>query len=466
MAESALNKGNVEEAISAFRRLMEMSDDPSFQDRLAQVYESQGETTLALENYSQLVERYRASEKWEEAASATERIMVLDPNNLNVRRGLTDLYRQLGMTERVLEQTYQLGKYYQDQGDLHEACQFFEQVLVSLPEHHEARRHLVEVYLDSNRVSEALQQSEALTEHYLQTQDHANAINLYRRLVAVQPENIDLREKLIRFYNFAQDRDSAMDEWLAVAQLHSRRESWELAVRAYQNLLEMDPGRGEVYYQLARIYMEKLQNPTGALHAFEKVYELEPGHVEAMSRFVRMLLRMGKADMAARVLKTLEKANPEEGAKVRTAILTDFRSRIENAPTDLRARFVYGELCFHLDELDAAIEQFQQTRRDRGYELKSFNMLGMCFAEKKGFNMVELAVKQFRKGLETPGHPEGEYLELRYNLAMLQYRNNRFQEALQELRDCQAVDITYRDVREWIRRIESEIAGGPKVSRR
>jgi hypothetical protein len=92
-------------------------------------------------------------------------------------------------------------------------------------------------------------------------------------------------------------------------------------------------------------------------------------------------------------------------------------------------------------------------------------MLGLCFAEKTGYYMLDLAVRQFRKGLETPGFSEQEYLELRYNLAMLQYRNNRLQEALQELKDCYAVDIAYRDVREWIRKIENDIAGGPKVNR-
>ena len=89
-------------------------------------------------------------------------------------------------------------------------------------------------------------------------------------------------------------------------------------------------------------------------------------------------------------------------------------------------------------------------------EFKKFAMKG---------NMLDLAIRQFRRGLETPGFSEQEYLELRYNLAMLQYKNNRLQESLQELKDCYAVDIAYRDVREWIRRIENEIAGGPKVNR-
>ena len=72
--------------------------------------------------------------------------------------------------------------------------------------------------------------------------------------------------------------------------------------------------------------------------------------------------------------------------------------------------------------------------------------------------MLDLAIKQFKKGLETRGHSEQSYLELRYNLAMIQYQNGRMSEALSDFKECYRVDITYRDVRSWIEKIETELA--------
>jgi tetratricopeptide (TPR) repeat protein len=464
LAEAALTKGSVEEAIDAFSRLMEISDDPTFQDRLAQVYESQGRTEEALHHYRQLVDRYSAAEQWEEAASATERIVTLLPEDLSVRRTLTELYQRLGLTERVLEQRFQLACHYLAQKDVDTAAELLEQVLNEHPSHNSARRVLLDVYLAQGRIEEALKQSESLTAHFILEKDHANAIELYQKLVEAQPENADLRKHLIRFYEMAQDSASAAEQWLSLAQLYCRFESWEEGVAAYTRVLELDDSRAEIHYQLARIYLEKMGDAALALQEFHRVYELDPGNTQAMSKYIRILLRLSKADSAAEVIRRLTEVNPE-AADVKDSVMKDFRQRIDSEPSDLRARFVFGELCYHLGELDHAIEQFQQTRRDRSFELKSYNMLGLCFAEKTGFNMLDLAIRQFRKGLETPGFSEQDYLELRYNLAMLQYRNNRLQEALQELKDCYAVDIAYRDVREWIRRIENEIAGGPKVNR-
>ncbi|CAN0422360.1 unnamed protein product, partial [Phaeothamnion confervicola] len=264
----------------------------------------------------------------------------------------------------------------------------------------EARRFLVDAYLETAQVENALKESAPLTEHYLATQDHESAISLYAKLIEVEPSNPTLRLTLIQFYDMAGDRENAAEQWLYLAQLHSRESQWEQAIQAYNKLLELDESRVEIHYQLAMIYLDKMSNAGEALKQFHRVFELNPGHTEAMSKYIRMLLRLGKSDLAAKVLQKLEGANPD-GAQVRKVVLADFRSRIESEPSDLKARFVYGELCYHLGELDLGIEQFQQTRRDGAFELRSYNMLGLCFAEKSGFNMLDLAIKQFRKGLET-----------------------------------------------------------------
>ncbi|MCA9792493.1 MAG: tetratricopeptide repeat protein, partial [Candidatus Eremiobacteraeota bacterium] len=348
--------------------------------------------------------------------------------------------------------------------ELPEAIALYEKVVAARPQKYDARRLLVDAYLDSGKVPAALQQSEALTEHYLTTKDHQTAIELYKRLVEADSENVELRERLIKFYNMAEDSTNAMEQWLVLAGLHRANERYAQAVDCYRRALELDESRVDLHYELAQIHVDHLDDIESAMRQFRRVYELAPTNLEAMERYIRMLLDAGSAGEAGEVLNKLVESS-DSGDQVREALLSELKAKIERDPADMSARFNYGELCFHLGELDLGIEQFQQTRRDPAFELKSYNMLGLCFAEKTGFNMLDLAIKQFRKGLETRGHSDQDYLELKYNLAMLQYRNGRLQESLQELKDCYAVDIAFKDVREWVRRIEAEIAGGPRFPR-
>jgi tetratricopeptide (TPR) repeat protein len=213
----------------------------------------------------------------------------------------------------------------------------------------------------------------------------------------------------------------------------------------------------ELQHRLALLYAEKIGDKVAALTQLRKLFQLAPERLDAVKMYIDILLTEEQVSEAGQVLQQLEQAGGES-LVIKDDVIDSLRSRVETNPSDLKARFNYGELCYHLGDLDHAIEQFQQTRRNPDFELLSYNMLGLCFAKKKGFNMLDLAIKQFKKGLETKGHTEQAYLELRYNLAMIQYQNGRISEALTDFKECYRVDITYRDVRSWIEKIETELA--------
>ena len=224
-----------------------------------------------------------------------------------------------------------------------------------------------------------------------------------------------------------------------------------------QKALELDENQIDLQHKLALIFTEQLGNKVAALAQLRKLFQLAPDRLDAVQMYIDILLKEEQVSEAGQVLHQLEQAGGESVA-IRNNVIASLRTQVEGNPADLKARLNYGELCYHLGDLDHAIEQFQQTRRSPEFELQSYNMLGLCFAKKKGFNMLDLAIKQFKKGLETRGHSEQSYLELRYNLAGIEYQNGRLKEALNDFKECYRVDITYRDVRSWIEKIEGEMA--------
>ena len=458
LAETALTKGEVDEAVSAFQQLLEISNDPVFEERLAQIYESKGDMDRALRSFQSLVIRYQQEERWEEAARVTERIVELNPELLEDRGGLVELYKKLGMSEKAMEQQFRLAHAYQERGDLEPAIRLYEDVLGHQPHNQNARRLLVDAYLDSNHVGAALEQAEALTEYYLGTKDHQTAIELYSRLVEADSENVELQERLVKFYGLAGDPENARLRWIGLADLHESRERYDKAAEAIQRALELDESQIELQNRLALLFTEKIGDKVAALTQLRKLFQMAPDRLDAVRMYIDILLKEEQVSEAGLVLQQLEQAGGES-ASIKNGVIESLKARVEGNPTDLKERFNYGELCYHLGDLDHAIEQFQQTRRSPDFELMSYNMLGLCFAKKKGFNMLGLAINQFKKGLETRGHNEQAYLELRYNLAQIQYQNGRLAESLNEFKECYRVDIAYRDVRSWIEKIESEMAG-------
>jgi tetratricopeptide (TPR) repeat protein len=312
LGETAIARGDLPAAISAFQQLLEHSYHPAFEERLAQVYESQGDLDRALSCFGSLACRYRADEHWQEAARVTQRMAALEPDEPGHREALIALYQRLGLAGQAVEQQLQLARHYQQREQSEPAVFWYQQVLKL----------------------------------------EANNLEACQRLAEADPQNVELRERLVKLQELAGDRESVRSGWLQLSNLHTRN---------------------------------------------------------------------GCAEQA------------------------------------LSARFHYGELCYHLGDLDLAIEQFQQTRKHPDLELKSYTMLGLCFASKRGLMMLDLAIRQFQKALEVQGRSQQDYLEVRYQLAMVLFENSRAVAALAELRKCYEIDVAFRDVSYWIERVERSL---------
>ena len=244
--------------------------------------------------------------------------------------------------------------------------------------------------------------------------------------------------------------------WIDLSSLHEKHGRYLKAAEAMQKALEFDGEQIELQHKLALLYVEKVGDKVAALVQLRRLFQLAPDRLDAVNMYVDILLKEEQVTEAGQVLQQLEQAGGD-GLAIKNDVISSLKSEIEQNPSDLKSRFNYGELCYHLEDIDHAIEQFQQTRKSADFELMSYNMLGLCFARKSGFNMLDLAIMQFKKGLEIRGHSEPAYLELRYNLASIQYKNGRLKASLSDFQECYRIDIAYRDVGSWIEKIEAEL---------
>lgn len=132
--------------------------------------------------------------------------------------------------------------------------------------------------------------------------------------------------------------------------------------------------------------------------------------------------------------------------------------RIQAAPENAALRFAAACLFLQRGLLQPAIMHLQRTVQVPEFELASYARLGRAFVQDPRFG-IDMALRQFRKGLQSKGHPAGEYLSLRYDLAMLLYRQGRLHEAVPELKQIVAVDVTFRHALELQKLIEQERDG-------
>jgi tetratricopeptide (TPR) repeat protein len=464
-AEALVRNDLPTEALEVYKKVFELTGATEIQEKIAGLYLEHGFNEEALREFQSLTDQYMESENWGRVVLSLEQVVRLSPEDVEAHRKLVEIYRRLNDAERVLEGSVVLARLLMTKECWDEAREIFEAILAEHGGRHDLMRELVDVYLAQGALDRALEKIQILSEFHYKKKQYTEAIELFRKLLEYLPGDLAAKEKLATFYALGGERDRALEEIFFLTERYSERKEWDEVIRIYRKAISsIDDRNPEVHYRLGVVLADKKHDIREATHAFRKAYELDPRNSEAIQRLISCYLAENRPQEAVALLNKLLEMDPANSA-LRDRMLEDYQRRAEESPDDIRSRFNLGVIYKELSMLDNAIEQFQQTKRYPEMLLQSYNMLGLCFAEKPG--MRDVAVKQFKKGLETKGYKDEEYLELNYNLARLYEGWGMLAEALKYYQDAYSSDISFRDVSQRLKQIQEEIrsAGSGKVTR-
>jgi len=137
-------------------------------------------------------------------------------------------------------------------------------------------------------------------------------------------------------------------------------------------------------------------------------------------------------------------------------IFKAFRRKVDQQveEEDYETRYNLGIAYKEMGLLDEAIGEFQYASRDPKLFLECCSILGICFKEK---GMTDLAIKWYRKALESTGHSEDKYQGLRYDLGDLYTEKGDYGQALAFFSEVYGINSNYRDVASRIRELRKRI---------
>jgi tetratricopeptide (TPR) repeat protein len=211
LAEAHASQNNWDGALQALKALKElMPEDHGVHTRLADIYFRQGHLTDALGELNDLLIHYQKSNDNDKTLETLGHMARLAPNNVAVRRKLSDLYLKLGMTEYGLAESNTLAELqlkagllkdamrtYQKAADLHytlgqhdKAIGIYEKIVRIAPRDLSARDQLVNMYIQSGKMKEAIASERSLADLFIQEGRTEEAIAALHQLLALSPEDV------------------------------------------------------------------------------------------------------------------------------------------------------------------------------------------------------------------------------------------------------------------------------------
>jgi tetratricopeptide (TPR) repeat protein len=143
-----------------------------------------------------------------------------------------------------------------------------------------------------------------------------------------------------------------------------------------------------------------------------------------------------------------------EGEVSLEEIFREFKKGVEQqlSAEDYETHSNLGIAYKEMGLIDEAIGEFQLASKDPERAVECCSMLALCFLEK---GMPQLAVKWYRKGLETPRIKEQETVGLLYDLGKVYQSTGDLENAYRTFLDVYGMDNHFRDVTSKVRELEA-----------
>jgi tetratricopeptide (TPR) repeat protein len=136
--------------------------------------------------------------------------------------------------------------------------------------------------------------------------------------------------------------------------------------------------------------------------------------------------------------------HPEEPA---LSALLQAEKQVEHYPNDLAYRYQYGELLYHEQRYNEALQQLQAAQQSPKNRILSLYYLGLCFKEKR---QNDIAIQQFETALASHSIMDDTRKKILYELASLCELTHQPERATTLFKEIYMNDIRFRDVADRI----------------
>jgi outer membrane protein assembly factor BamB/tetratricopeptide (TPR) repeat protein len=171
-------------------------DNAALRERLAQAYSDLGSVPKAAAHLLRVVDIHRGAGRLEEALAVSRRIVEIDPNNLENRERSLKIHFDLRDTEGVLADAGVLAELYRGHGDSERVKNMYKLVLEIVPDDIEIRRKVINICLDAGDKEAAAEEYDAIGKLLEAKGDTAGLQEVYQKILRLAPHRRDLLKKI------------------------------------------------------------------------------------------------------------------------------------------------------------------------------------------------------------------------------------------------------------------------------
>lgn len=256
----------------------------------------------------ELARQHIEAGRFDKALTEYQKLARQDPDDLRLLLRIAELHVKLKQVQQAIALYREVAVRYTDEGFYLKAVAVHKSMLRLNPSLREANLALAELYEKMGLAQDAVHQYQILLRYHDQKGQTDKALELRRRIVALDPANITNRVRLAEAFQLQGDEEASLREYEVLAEQLQERGSETQLIELYEKILNRRPDHLEILKRLCCIYEAK-QDWRKVLHwltAGAIVVAKEPGLLRLLASVLARLNQMESARTKWRELARLQ----------------------------------------------------------------------------------------------------------------------------------------------------------------
>lgn len=233
--------------------------------------------------------------KVELALSSFKQILRYDPKNRRIKKQVADLQMRLGQTKEATDLYLSIVETMVKENQHKQAIPLYRDLIKLRPKDYEMHLEIAECMLKSNMNNDAISHFKKAVE-MTQRQKPDKAQEIQKKVIALQPGELQERRKLAELLEAANWLDKASDEWKRFAELNRRLGNPKEAARSMEQAVRIrENWESRLDAAQARLDAKEPRRSLEHVHQIYKEYYLEPRVLALLGAGLQSVHRLDQA---------------------------------------------------------------------------------------------------------------------------------------------------------------------------
>ncbi|MBN1901704.1 tetratricopeptide repeat protein [Candidatus Sumerlaeota bacterium] len=442
--------GSPEDVVKEYHRILALKENQlQLREEFIAYLKSIDYKDEAFKEIRSLVDLYKEQKNFPKSAGLLEELIPLKPEDNSLKSELADMYMSMDIHQEALNYYAQAAAGYREQGEESKTIEIYRKILQIDPQEESIREELAQILASqasqseksSKRSKGANLKTEAI-EHFLflinkrrqEEREHENT-RFYMKILDLDPEMKDIREKLAAAYEMAQDPESALEQLMILAESYKKEGDFNTAIERCKRAKTILPGN-----EMPRGLLLNLYEASG------DTASLKNEHIALGEIWLNRLM----PDKAEKHFLEAQKLDPTDiGVGEKLAEIHEAREDYEAACSQYRK---VSSLYEEKGELTSAIAALRKIKLLDPYNFESREKIADLLAKVREIpesleEYYELAVLSFeiqkpdkaRLFIEKISEIAPDHFEFRLKVIQLLHNYNKADEAIEELLNLCAI---------------------------